>query len=132
MLALPSFDFARYESLLAQLRGTPVVVNIWSSWCGPCRQETDELVDAFAAHGSRVQFLGVDILDQRDDAIGFLREHGVPYPSLFDADGAIRDSLGFVGEPDTLFYATDGDIASTWTGPLTPAALRANLAKIAP
>jgi cytochrome c biogenesis protein CcmG, thiol:disulfide interchange protein DsbE len=59
--ALPSFDFDMFERLLYELRGTPVVVNIWASWCGPCRTETPILVDAAEQYGARVQFLGVDI-----------------------------------------------------------------------
>jgi thiol-disulfide isomerase/thioredoxin len=121
--ALPSFDFDMFERLLYELRGTPVVVNIWASWCGPCRTETPILVDAAERYGERVQFLGVDILDGREAAASFLTEHTVRYPSVFDASGEIHDQLGFVGLPDTLFYATDGAIVGTWTGPLTAEAL---------
>jgi cytochrome c biogenesis protein CcmG, thiol:disulfide interchange protein DsbE len=123
VLTLPSFDFDTFERLLYELRGTPVVVNIWASWCGPCRTETPILVDAAERYGSRVQFLGVDFEDTKNGAGSFLNDHGVPYPSIFDGAGAIHDRLGFVGLPDTVFYGADGQLSAAWTGPLTTGAL---------
>ena len=128
--ALPSFDFASYERLLYQLRGTPVVVNLWASWCGPCRSETPTLVAAAKHYGHKVQFLGVDYQDDRGSAAAFIRRAALPYPSIADPSGAIHNNLGFVGLPDTIFYAADGSIAATWSGPLTTSALRANIAQI--
>lgn len=116
--ALPSTDPAGFDALLAQLRGTPVVVNIWGSWCGPCRAEAPELRSAAAKYGHDVQFVGVDILDTREGAHAFMTEFGVPYPSLFDPGAAIRDRLGLEGQPDTLFYARDGSLAISWPGPI--------------
>jgi thiol-disulfide isomerase/thioredoxin len=127
VFALPAFDFATYEALLAQLRGTPVVVNIWSSWCGPCRKEAEELTDAARTHVTEVQFLGVDILDERAAAAEFLDEYDVPYPSVFDANGEIRDRLGFIGQPETMFYDALGQITAVWTGQITPEALKEHL-----
>lgn len=128
--SLPAFDFNMFERLLYQLRGTPVVVNIWASWCGPCREETPALVDAARRYGREVQFLGVDHQDGRGAAQEFLRRYDVPYPSVFDSSGAIHRSLGFIGLPDTVFYDASGQIAATWTGPLTPEALRKNLEQL--
>jgi cytochrome c biogenesis protein CcmG, thiol:disulfide interchange protein DsbE len=124
---LPSFDVETFAALMAQLRRTPVVVNVWSSWCGPCRAEAADLAAAARQHRGQIQFLGVDILDERDAAVAFVEEFHVPYPSVFDADGEIRDALGFIGQPDTVFYRADGQIASVWTGPLTSEALREGL-----
>jgi thiol-disulfide isomerase/thioredoxin len=115
-LALPSFDFEQYQVLLRQLHGTPVVVNIWASWCGPCRAEAPHLTEAADRFGDRVQFLGVDILDDRTSARDFIREFHWPYPHLFDPDGEIRDKLGYFGQPITIFYNADGEAASDWVG----------------
>jgi cytochrome c biogenesis protein CcmG/thiol:disulfide interchange protein DsbE len=127
--ALPAFGVDDYHALLAELRGTPVVVNIWSSWCGPCRREAPELADAAAREGDDVQFLGIDILDDRSAAVSFMKEFEWTYPSVFDAKGAIRDDLGFIGQPDTVFYDAEGRVVSTWSGPLTAAALGQGIAK---
>lgn len=114
--ALPAFDFAKYQQLLAQQEGIPVVVNIWASWCGPCRDEAPVLAAASATYGDRVRFLGVDILDDVGSARGFIREFGWTYPSVFDVSGDIRDRLGLVGQPYTLFYDASGELVDTWTG----------------
>ncbi len=120
---LPAFDIATYERLLDELRGTPVLVNIWASWCGPCRDEGPLLASAHAEFGDRVQFLGVDILDERGSAREFMREYDWTYPSVFDGPGAIRDGLGILGQPATLFYDASGELVKTWSGPLTEEAL---------
>lgn len=130
VLELPSVDFHTYERLLYQLRGTPVVVNIWASWCGPCTKEAPMLSGAAKQYGNDIQFLGVDIQDDRNSAAAYSIEYHVPYPSLFDESGAIHDALGFVGLPDTVFYAADGSIIDTWSGPLTRADLEMNIDRL--
>ncbi len=122
-MALPDFDVSKYERLLIQLRGTPVLVNVWASWCGPCKAEAPYLATAAKTYGDRVQFLGIDILDSRDSARGFMAEFDWTYPSLFDATGAIRDGLGYIGQPVTLFYDSNGSLVSDWIGTLTPEVL---------
>jgi len=125
--ALPAFTLADYRHALGELRGTPVVVNVWASWCGPCRQEAPLLAAAHRTYGNRVRFIGVDVLDQRDAARAFMREYGWTYPSVYDPTGAIRDGLGLLGQPVTLFYDASGELVHTWTGPLSRHALESNL-----
>jgi cytochrome c biogenesis protein CcmG/thiol:disulfide interchange protein DsbE len=120
---LPAFDVEEYQQLLTQLRGTPVIVNIWAAWCGPCKAEAPLLHGASHTYGDRVQFLGVDILDSLDGARRFIAEHGLTYPSIFDPSGAIRDSLGMVGQPVTVFYDAEGTKVSSWDGQLSQEAL---------
>src|SRR5437868_6769042 len=122
--SLPSFDFSSYERLLSELRGTPVVVNLWASWCGPCQKEAAALEEAAHTHGKDIQFLGVDVKDQHGAATEFLTNYHVSYPNVFDESGDIHNSLGFVGLPDTVFYGADGSIVETWSGPLTPEVLK--------
>jgi cytochrome c biogenesis protein CcmG/thiol:disulfide interchange protein DsbE len=124
---LPAFDVDAFRELLTQLRGTPVVVNVWAAWCGPCKTEAPLLADASHAYGDRVQFLGVDILDSLDGARGFIAEHGLEYPSVFDPSGSIRDSLGMVGQPVTVFYDADGNVASSYPGELSRTVLQAGI-----
>lgn len=128
--ALPFVDVAGYQQLLTQLHGTPVVVNVWASWCGPCNDEAPLLRQA-AADQPNVQFMGVDIQDSKDSAIGFIRRHSIPYPSLFDPPAAIRNSLDLLGQPDTLFYDANGVLQATIVGPLDQTTLEQDLAKIA-
>jgi cytochrome c biogenesis protein CcmG, thiol:disulfide interchange protein DsbE len=125
--ALPDFDPSTFDRLLSQLRGTPTVVNIWASWCGPCKDEGPALAQAARAYGNRVQFLGFDIQDERAGARSFIDRFGWPYPSIADPDGAIRDDLGFAGVPETVFYGADGTVAARSTGPVTAATLRARI-----
>jgi thiol-disulfide isomerase/thioredoxin len=129
--ALPPTDVAGFHELLNQLKGTPVVVNVWGSWCDPCISEAPLLTAAALAH-PYIQFVGVDILDSRDGALGFLTVHSVPYPSLFDPSAAIRIDLGAIGQPDTYFYDENGNQVDTVIGVLSQSTLDAGLAKIAP
>lgn len=101
-----------YEKRLAELRGYPVVVNVWASWCGPCREEFPVLQKLSARYGKEVAFLGVNSEDSDDLAANFLRENPVPYPSYTDPDKEILDSIGpnFGGLPDTAFYDPAGEL----------------------
>ncbi len=116
--ALPEFDLPRFERLLGQLEGTPVLVNFWGSWCAPCRDEAPHLASAHGSYGDRVQFLGVDILDAREGARAFMQEFGWTYPSVFDPPASIRDGLGLLGQPVTLFYDAGGNLVERWVGPI--------------
>jgi thiol-disulfide isomerase/thioredoxin len=130
--ALPALDPQGFDQLLSQLRGTPVIVNVWASWCGPCRVEAPHLARVAHRYGDHIQFLGIDLQDQRDPARTFIRDAGWPYPSVFDASGAIRNSLGFFGQPVTIFLDRDGNRAAlteagnrvtAWSGPVPQAVL---------
>jgi thiol-disulfide isomerase/thioredoxin len=127
---LPSFDSAKLDALLAQLQGTPVVLNIWASWCGPCRDEAPLLTAAAQKYGHQVQFLGVDILDQTGAAATFATEFHVPYPSVFDPTGDIRDGFGFLGQPDTIFFDAHGTKIKIVSGALTAQLLDAEIQRL--
>jgi len=120
---LPTFDVQTYQELLTQMRGTPVVVNVWAAWCGPCQAEAPLLHTASSTYGDQVQFLGVDILDSRDGARSFIDAHGLTYPSVFDPSGNIRDSFGVIGQPVTVFYDATGNVVKVFPGQLDQAAL---------
>ena len=129
--ALPSMDPDGFQQLLGQLRGTPVLVNFWGSWCPPCRPEMPRLVSAHADWGDRVQFVGVDILDERSAARDFMEEFGMTFPNVFDTADAIKTSLGHFGQPVTAFYRADGSLEFAWTGPIQPDVLEQHLRAIA-
>jgi cytochrome c biogenesis protein CcmG, thiol:disulfide interchange protein DsbE len=128
---LPVMGPDTFQQLLGQLEGTPVVVNFWGSWCPPCREEMPRLVAAHDEFGDRVQFLGVDILDSRDDADAFMEEFGMTFPSVFDVPDAIKTSLGLYGQPVTVFLRADGSHAFDWTGPISDDILARQLTAIA-
>lgn len=107
-----------YDRRIAGLRGYPAVVNVWASWCGPCRFEFPYFQQAAAKYGKRVAFLGIDKEDSSDAALTFLREEPVPYPSFDDPDGEIADSIGAsLGLPDTAFYDRNGELVYLKQGP---------------
>lgn len=100
---------ATVNARLATLRGNPVVVNKWASWCGPCRGEFPYLQHASVSFGRRVAFLGLDSGDQQGSAARFLREFPVSYPSYVDPSGRIGTSLTkSTFYPVTVFYDAGG------------------------
>jgi thiol-disulfide isomerase/thioredoxin len=127
---LPTFDYPTFEMLLAQLGGTPVVVNVWGSLCGPCIYEAPQLAKVARRYEGRVQFLGVDTGDLRALARGFILKHGYPYPSVFDPDRSILYGLKLRAPPDTIIFDASGKRAFLLPGPITEKILLRELAKI--
>lgn len=109
---------ADLESRLAALKGHPVVVNQWASWCPPCRAEMPFFDAATEQYADRVAFLGLDLRDERDAAEGFLAEVPSGFPSIFDPDGEATASLGGgQASPSTFFFSADGRQVHTKIGP---------------
>lgn len=107
-----------FDARIAGLRGYPVVVNVWASWCGPCREEFPLFQDQSAAFGREVAFLGVNFQDDPDAAATFLESYPVPYPSYRDPDASITDSLDAgKGLPATVFFDRAGEQTYTKYGP---------------
>ncbi len=101
---------------LARLRGRPVVVNLWASWCGPCRAEMPILQAAYTKFGEQVQFVGVDTKDNAEPAADLLRSVGVTYPQLADVDAGLLASLRIPGLPVTVIVSPDGAIVEKHIG----------------
>ena len=129
--ALPPIDPSGFQTLLGQLRGTPVVVNFWASWCEPCKTETPLLVAAHRRYGDRVQFVGVDLKDSASGARRFIANERMTYPSVFDPDGAIGTAFSLLGPPGTLFYDAAGHLVARSPGQISPQDLERNLQVIA-
>ena len=111
------------QARLHALRGHPVVVNAWASWCPPCRQELPLFAGASAHFGKHVAFLGLDVNDETAPARRFLAAHPVSYPSYFDDGGHAAAWLGrFVGLPTTVFLDASGRVVATHAGQYTNAA----------
>jgi cytochrome oxidase Cu insertion factor (SCO1/SenC/PrrC family) len=108
---------AAFRARLAALRGRPVVVNEWASWCPPCRSEFPLFARASAAYSGKVAFLGLNVSDSEGSARAFLRSHPVGYPSYADKSGAIAASYGNAAAlPTTVFIAPDGRRSDTHIG----------------
>jgi thiol-disulfide isomerase/thioredoxin len=99
-----------FQAQLQSLRGHPVVVNKWASWCGPCRFEFPALQAAALRYGDRVAFLGVDSNDSDDAAETFLDELPLPYPSYKDPDQEIAELFDAREFPTTVFYDSQGEL----------------------
>jgi thiol-disulfide isomerase/thioredoxin len=104
---------------LGRAPGVPTVVNLWASWCGPCREELPLVQQLAAAAGDRVRVVGVVSKDGRQEATSFAADAGAQFPSGFDAQGDLMTRLGLRGLPYTYFLDPDGAIAYVQTGPVT-------------
>ena len=108
---------------LSELRGKPVVLNFWASWCVPCGQEAPRLAASANAHRGEVVFLGLDVKDFSGDARKFLRKHKVNYVSVRDGGSRSYDAYGLTGLPETYFLDSDGHIVSHVIGEISRAQL---------
>lgn len=106
----------------ADLVGTPLVVNIWGSTCGPCRRELPDLAAAHAVYGDRVRFVGISYLSASEREESFARDRGVTYELFYDTNGEFITAAGVAAFPVTLFVAADGTVVEQ-TGVLDEARL---------
>jgi thiol-disulfide isomerase/thioredoxin len=99
---------------LAGLRGRPHVVNLWATWCPPCREELPVLQAAHTALGDRVGFVGVDYADPDPaGALALAQRSGVTYPVVSDPDESLRKALSVIGLPQTVFVDPQGRVVAT-------------------
>lgn len=120
---LPRLRHPAQDLTLAELRGKPAVINFWASWCVPCRQELPRIQQAAASWGDRVSIVGVDVTDQRPDALKLAAAAGIRYPLAFDQDGRVASAYRVVNLPTTVFVSADGRVVARHTGEITRADL---------
>jgi cytochrome c biogenesis protein CcmG/thiol:disulfide interchange protein DsbE len=117
---------------LRALRGYPVVINAWASWCGPCRAEFSLFAAASARYGRRVAFLGNDTNDSAVDAGKFLSKHPVSYPSYQSSQSALGSLAQVAGLPTTIFVGRSGRVVYVHTGSYdTPTTLQQDIERYA-
>lgn len=115
---------------LEQLRGKPVVINFWATWCMPCYQEHPVLVQNARMLGDNVQFVGVVFNDTEDKIQQFLNARGSAYPTVIDEAGKTAIAYGVGGVPETFFVDKTGNIVAKYEGPMDGDTLQSYVAKV--
>jgi cytochrome c biogenesis protein CcmG/thiol:disulfide interchange protein DsbE len=127
---LPETSPEALQELLAASE-QPVVINVWASWCIPCRSEAPLLRAAYESFGAEVTFVGLDVRDDQDSARAFLNEFDLDgFDHFFDPSGAVQGSLGRGGVPLTMFYAPGGELVERHFGVIDERALALNIDEI--
>ena len=132
----PEIDLLTLEGerqTLSELRGRPVLINFWASWCGPCRDEFPLMVQAYADHAADgLEILGVVHDDSAEAAADFASEQGATWPMPFDADGLAWEAYQGLGKPTSFFVDAEGVVRAFSLGPFTEPGLERQLASIIP
>jgi cytochrome c biogenesis protein CcmG/thiol:disulfide interchange protein DsbE len=116
---------------LSSLKGKPVIINFWASWCPPCREEAPLLEDVWRRYRDRdVIFIGVNIQDRQADALAYISEFGITYPNGPDTSGKISIDYGVSGIPVTFFINSDGMVVSRWVGAISQRTLVSNIEEL--
>ncbi len=132
--AAPDFVLTTFKGTtisLADLRGKPVVINFWASWCPPCRVEAPLIERAWRMYKNRgLIFIGVNIQDRKEDALSYIREFDITYPNGPDPTGEISINYGVSGLPVTFFISRDGEVVRRWVGAIETNALISSIEEI--
>ena len=131
-VAAPDFSLPTLEGgtfALGKQRGKIVVMNVWASWCAPCRKEAPDLQAVWKqADKKSVQFVGLDTRDSTTSAQGFIKNYGITYPQAIDTDGQVqllfRSTLPAQAIPSTLIVDAQGRVAARILGTASQATLR--------
>jgi cytochrome c biogenesis protein CcmG/thiol:disulfide interchange protein DsbE len=115
---------------LGELKGKPVVLNFWATWCNPCWEEHPVLVANARRLEPQVQFLGVVFQDTEEKILSFLQQRGQSYPTVVDDKGKTAIAYGIGGVPETFFLDKNGVIVAKFNGPMTTDDLQENLRKV--
>jgi cytochrome c biogenesis protein CcmG/thiol:disulfide interchange protein DsbE len=117
---LTTWNMPAQQSIeLSSLKGKPVVMNIWASWCEPCKSEVPTFQAAWQQHqNDGIVFLGIDYQDTASDAQHFLQHYGVTYPTGPDTSGAISVNYGVSNVPTTIFIDRSGTVVRKILGPV--------------
>jgi cytochrome c biogenesis protein CcmG/thiol:disulfide interchange protein DsbE len=116
---------------VSDYRGEWVLVNVWASWCDPCREESPALQRFYEEHrGQNFTVLGIDSRDVSSEGLAFVEEFGLTYPQLHDSEGDIPDDYGMTGFPESFLIDPEGNVAVARSGPVTSAYLEEAIAPL--
>ena len=126
---LIALDFNGNAIDLKNYKNKVVVLNVWGSWCGPCRKEASELQELYLKNkDSGVEFIGINIRDSKVSAEKFITNFGITYPNIFDRDGVkllgFKDTLPANAIPSTVLVDKDGKVAARQLGPIERALIQ--------
>jgi cytochrome c biogenesis protein CcmG, thiol:disulfide interchange protein DsbE len=122
--ALPASVLVPPRATLPALRGKPVAINFWASWCDPCRKEAPALERVARSLEGRAQLVGVNWTDRAGAARSWIDDHGWTFPNLRDANGTVGSHYGLSGLPTTFILDSRGRIADVLLGPQSESSLR--------
>lgn len=132
--AAPPFELKQLNGpgkvSLASLKGKPVVLNFWASWCKPCAAEHPVLEWGAREYASRVHFIGMVFEDTESEAKAYLAAHGGSFPQLFDPSSRVPVEYGTTGVPETYFISADGVIVDKHVGEIYPDVLRERVTQL--
>ena len=103
---------------LGMAQGTPTVLNLWASWCQPCREELPLVQELADLAGDEVRVIGVASSDGIPQSTSFATDAGLSFPMAFDGEGEVAAGLGLAGLPHSVFLAPDGTVAHVKVGPV--------------
>lgn len=104
---------------LSGLRGKPVLLNFWATWCPPCRKEMPDLQKFHELYGDKITLLGIDFGESKSDVLAFLREFGITYANLLDRDGRAFVRYRLTGIPTSYWIDSKGIIRGIWEGAMS-------------
>jgi thiol-disulfide isomerase/thioredoxin len=111
-------------SSLTDLDG-PAVINLWATWCAPCRREMPTFESVYRERGDEIGFVGINVGEDADSANDFLAEVGVTYPQYLDPDGYVSTELEATTMPMTVVIDADGAITTHHLGEMDRSELEA-------
>lgn len=119
----PEFELNRFGEgtvSLNELKGNVIVMNFWASWCIPCIKEVEILDNAYDKFSDNsVKIIGVNIWDEKEEAVAFLTKYNVDFINAYDPDGKIQVDYGVGGVPETFFIDQNGTLVEKYSGELT-------------